>query len=265
MKDALTFQLSQGVSSLLISVPHSGLAVPGEILCRFSPAASTLPDTDWFVDRLYNWAAGLGAGLLTAPMSRYVVDLNRPPDDKPLYDQGSSALLTGLVPLKTFSGEEIYVGSRPDETETSNRLETFWAPYHSCLAAELERIRGVHGYAVLLDAHSIQSRQPLLFDGTLPDLNLGSNSGKSADSSLINAAREVLAQSDYSFVVDGRFKGGYITRHYGQPTDHIHALQLEMAQTAYMREELREWSEERSGKMAIVLQQLVKALISWKP
>ena len=265
MIDTEKYRLQRGESSLLISVPHSGTAVPTEIEQQFSKAARNLPDTDWYVDRLYGWAPETGAGMLVAPWSRYVVDLNRPPDDKPLYDQSTSALLTGLIPHKTFSGDDIYTHAKPAENESSARLAAYWAPYHDCLAEELERIRQRHGFAVLLDAHSIRSQQPLLFDGTLPDLNLGSNSARSADSTLIESARKALSRSPFTLVVDGRFKGGYITRHYGRPADGIHALQLEMAQSAYMREDPPEWDEEKAAAMTGVLKNLVAGLSDWKP
>jgi N-formylglutamate amidohydrolase len=203
--------------------------------------------------------------MLIAPWSRYVVDLNRPPDDKPLYDQATSALLTGLVPARTFSGEEVYSEDRPGEEETSKRLADYWMPYHNCLEEELSRIREQHGFAILLDAHSIRSHQPLLFKGTLPDLNIGSNSRSSADPSLIDAATRSLSQPRYSLVVDGRFKGGYITRHYGRPDKGVHALQLEMAQSAYMREEPPEWEAKKASGMMGLLEELVTTLINWRP
>lgn len=204
--------------------------------------------------------------MIVAPMSRYVVDLNRPPDDAPLYDTTGVSLQTGLVPVRTFSGAAIYAaGAEPDSMQVRTRVAEFWEPYHQCLRSELERIRSIHGFAVLLDAHSIRSKEPLLFSGTLPDLNLGSNDGRSAHPSLIESAAAALCDERYSLVVDGRFKGGYITRHYGSPRHGVHALQLEMAQSAYMDEEAGLWSGERAEAMQNVLRNLVNILMQWQP
>jgi N-formylglutamate deformylase len=204
--------------------------------------------------------------MLVAPISRFVVDLNRPPDDTPLYDFSATTLRIGLVPATTFSGEPVYRhGLEPDEPEISERVEIFWKSYHRCLREELMRIRDRHGHAVLLDAHSIRSQAPLLFDGTLPDLNLGSNSGRSAAASLLASARAALGGTRFSLVTDGRFKGGYITRHYGVPDNRIHALQLEMAQSAYMQEDPPQWSAALARPMQGVLRQLVQALKDWHP
>ncbi|HLF31672.1 MAG TPA: N-formylglutamate deformylase [Xanthomonadales bacterium] len=259
-------RFKRGESSLLISVPHAGIKIPTGLLHQFMPAARALPDTDWHVDRLYDWAPGKGAGLLVAPMSRYVIDLNRPPDDTPLYDKTTSSLLTGLVPVRTFSGFPVYApGHEPSAQHVRDRLERYWQPYHRCLCEELERIKQRHGYAVLLDAHSIRSRQPLLFDGALPDLNLGSNGGSSATRTLIAAASKALQGSRFSMVLDGRFKGGYITRHYGSPATGVHALQLEIAQSAYMQEDPPCWQDERAVSVQAVLHGLVEVLMQWKP
>lgn len=240
--------------------------MPAEILGSLCEKARLLPDTDWYVDRLYQWAPEVGAGLIVAPMSRYVIDLNRPPDDAPLYDQTASSVLTGLVPVRMFSGNPVYVsGAEPDAPQIRRRVELYWEPYHLCLRDELERIRSRHGHAVLLDAHSIRSYEPMLFSGKLPDLNLGSNSGASAARPLIEAACTVLQDSPWSTVLDGRFKGGYITRHFGTPKDDIHALQLEMAQCAYMQEDPVHWSDELARPMQNLLHRLVEVLMRWMP
>lgn len=258
-------RLQRGRSGVLISVPHSGTRVPPGLLSDFSEAGRGLPDTDWFVDRLYQWAPEMGAGMIVAPMSRYVVDLNRPPDDAPLYDKDDGSLRTRLVPTLSFSGKAIYAaGAEPDSNQVRNRVAEYWKPYHRCLQEELERIRGIHGFAVLLDAHSIRSTAPLLFQGTLPDLNLGSNDGRSARRSLIDCAVAALRLGHYSVVVDGRFKGGYITRHYGSPADNVHALQLEMSQSVYMDEEATLWQEDKALAVQGLLKNLVSALLQWQ-
>ncbi len=266
MKKYPAATLQHGQSPLLISIPHAGLELPDSIRQRLSPAARTLPDTDWYVDRLYGFAHDLGATVIAANCSRYVVDLNRPPDNAPLYSQAETRLVTGLTPLHTFHGDEVYRdGMQPDTAEIDSRLDAYWHPYHDLLSSELGRLRDQHGYALLLDAHSICSRVPLLFEGQLPDLNLGSNGGNSAAASLLAAATAALRHKEFSLVVDGRFKGGYITRHYGEPANGIHALQLEMAQSAYMNEQPPEWREEKAARAQVVLRQLLQAMLNWNP
>lgn len=257
------FSLIPGASPLLVSVPHAGTHVPDAIRKRLTPAARSLPDTDWFVDRLYDFAPTLGAGLLRATHSRYVVDLNRPPDDGALYPGQDG----GLLPRRSFDGDPVYRdGEEPGPDEVVQRRTQYWKPYHRALEHELSRLRERHGHAVLLDAHSIRSRLPLLFDGRLPALNLGSNRGRSAGPELIGIARGVLEDREGAdFVLDGRFIGGFITRHYGRPERGCHALQLEMAQRLYMREEPPGADEEAAERARPILRELVAALIHWHP
>lgn len=255
-------RLRRGTAPLLISVPHAGTALPPGLAERMTSAGRALPDTDWYVDRLYAFAGALGAGLLVAGLSRYAVDLNRPPDDAPLY----AGATTGLVPTETFAGESIYRdGHEPGEGEFALRIQRYWTPYHQVLSTELDTIRERHGYAVLLDAHSIAGEVPRLFEGELPALNLGSNRGCSADAGLIAGAERRLRDSAFSTVLDGRFRGGHITRHYGQPSQRVHALQLEIAQRSYMREKPPEWNGERAERLQSVLEQLVGFLVRWSP
>jgi N-formylglutamate amidohydrolase len=264
--ESLLPQFHQGSSALLISVPHAGTALPAGLNQRLSSEASQLPDTDWFVDRLYHFARALGASMLIAKTARLVVDQNRPSDDQPLYDASQTKLMTGVLPMQCFSGAAAYVpGQEPDAEETSERLERYWHPYHQKLTDCLHHIRQQHGHAIVLDAHSIRTEVPLLFDGVLPDLNLGSNNGMSAAPALLARADEILRNGSYSVVVDGRFKGGYITRHYGQPDRAIHALQLEIVQSAYMNEQPPSWDAVKAAALQQHLQQLVKLLTSWKP
>ncbi len=255
---------------MLVSVPHAGTGLASGMAERLSEAARDLPDTDWFVNRLYGFASAMGAGMLVARAARLVVDLNRPADDQPLYDASQTRLMTGVIPMQCFSGSPVYLpGHEPDAAETAARLERYWVPYHGQLQAALEHIREQHGYAILLDAHSIRSRLPLLFEGVLPDLNLGSNGGRSAAPGLIQAAAARLRAGDWSVVVDGRFKGGFITRHYGQPVENVHALQLEIAQHRYMDEIPSSlspaWSDERAAALQQHLRGLVETLLNWKP
>lgn len=251
---------------MLVSIPHAGTGLPPGLQDRFSEEAKSLPDTDWFVDRLYAFARELGASLLTAKAARLVVDLNRPSDDQPLYSASQTRLMTGVLPMQCFSGAAVYRdGEEPDAADTAGRLKLYWQPYHDLLWDSLQRTLQQHGHAIVLDAHSIRAEVPLLFDGVLPDLNLGSNAGTSAHASLLNSAINCLQGSDYTLVVDGRFKGGYITRHYGQPDLQTHALQLEIAQRIYMQESPPQWDEPRAQKLQSHLQNLLQNLIEWTP
>ena len=258
------FDLTLGNSPLLLSVPHAGTDVPAEILESFSPTATQLPDTDWFVDQLYAWAPALGCTMIIARESRYVIDVNRPPNDEPLY----AGATTGLVPRVLFDGSFIYQdGFVVDAAEVQRRRQRYFEPYHAELEQQLARIKSQHGHAVIFDAHSILSRVPRLFEGQLPDLNLGTFDGHSAHPYVINLAKTCLAAArDYTHVIDGRFKGGYITRRYGKPHENIHGLQLELSQCTYMDEDAVEYSEPLAEQLqTTLLQPLVRALIEWRP
>jgi N-formylglutamate amidohydrolase len=256
----------QGTSPLLISVPHAGTGISPGLSDRFTSQAAALPDTDWFVERLYAFALDYGASMLVARPSRLVVDLNRPSDDQPLYDTSQTQLMTGVLPRQCFSGEAVYLpGQEPDAEETLARIRMYWQPYHDQLAACLQNLKQVHGHAVVLDAHSIRGEVPMLFEGVLPDLNLGSNGGASAHPSLLQTAREALTCEHYSLVVDGRFKGGYITRNYGNPANGIHALQLEISQRTYMQEHPPAWRDDLARELQARLEPLVTALTHWRP
>lgn len=255
-----TFHLTPGTTPLLISVPHGGTGIPAHIRAQMTDAADGVPDTDWHVLKLYDFAPAMGAGLLVATQSRYVVDLNRNPDGAVLY---AGADNTELVPTRRFDNAELYPeGDRPDAAEIARRRERYWQPYHDRLAAELETIRARHGHAILLDAHSIKSEVPRFFEGRLPDLNLGTADGTSCAPHIEAAAWAVLANAPgFTAIRNGRFKGGTITRRYGQPANHIHALQLEIAQACYMDEEPPfPWSGARAAMLKEVLQVLVGAI-----
>lgn len=255
------YQLTLGDSPLLISLPHAGTQVPEEIRSSFTPQAAQLEDTDWYVDQLYAFASDMGVSILCAKWSRYVIDLNRPPDNQALYQTTT----TGLVPTETFAGDPIY--SEPDyPLQTAERVRQYWQPYHQALRETLDSIKEQHGHVVLLDGHSIRQQVPRLFNGVLPDLNLGSNHGVSADTALIKSAEQALTASDsYSYILDGRFVGGYITRHYGQPDAGFHALQLEMAQAVYMQEVPPVYDREKVAAVQPVLENLVQNLNDWTP
>jgi N-formylglutamate deformylase len=225
------FKYYAGTIPLVVSIPHCGTYVPPAILDRFVEPAKRLPDTDWHVERLYDFVREMGAHLLVATHSRYVNDLNRAPDDASLYP---GKFTTGLCPLTLFDGSPLYrEGQAPDAAEIEERKEKYWKPYH----AKLQELLQAHDRIVLLDAHSIASQVPTLFDGILPDLNLGTAEGASCDPQLAAALEQVCANSGYIYVHNGRFKGGYITRHYGNPAAGIHAVQLELSQRHYMQEQ----------------------------
>ena len=256
-----TYTLHRGTAPLLISLPHNGTAVPDDIMVRLTDSARRVPDTDWHVSKLYDFARGLGASILVPKYSRYVVDLNRPPDDVSLYPGQNT---TGLCPHVQFSGEPVYLaGQDPDEDEVAHRVEQYWRPYHAALAAELQRIHAQHGRAVLWEGHSIRGVVPFLFEGRLPDLNLGTAAGTSCSPLLQSRLESVLAsQERYDFIVNGRFKGGYITRQYGDPANGIEAVQLEISQRIYMDEDSFAWDEAKATQTQEVLRVLLGCVLA---
>ncbi len=226
------YRFREGRTPLLVSMPHAGTHVPDWLAPRLASAAKPLPDTDWHLERLYDFLDALGASVLVATHSRYVVDLNRPPDDANLYPGQDT---TGIVPLDTFYREPLYLsGFAPSQDEVRSRIEQYWQPYHAKLGQELERLKRAHGYALLWDAHSILSELPRFFPGKLPDLNLGTAEGRSCAPGLGEALLKSV--EGHSAVLNGRFKGGYITRQYGDPANGVHAVQLELSEATYMDE-----------------------------
>ncbi|MBI5719420.1 MAG: N-formylglutamate deformylase [Burkholderiales bacterium] len=259
------FTLQRGTAPLLISMPHVGTHIPEALRPRYTPRALEVEDTDWFLDRLYGFARDLGAGLLVPRLSRYVVDLNRPSDNRPMYAGRNN---TELCPTRHFTGEPIYrEGGAPGEAEIRERVAQYWQPYHDALRAETARLVAAHGHAVIFDAHSIKSELPWLFEGRLPQMNLGTAEGASCAATLRQALAGVFAaQQAYDHVVDGRFKGGHITREYGRPAEGVHAVQLEMCWRAYMEESApHRWHEGRAAAVTPLLRQLVQGMIHWRP
>ncbi len=264
MTDIAPFHFHQGSLPLLVSMPHAGTHVPADIAALLTDEASQVPDTDWHMPELYAFAKAMGASILAATHSRYVVDLNRSPDGASLYPGQS---VTGLCPVDTFDDTPLYqrAEDQPDDAEVARRRSTYWAPYHAQLRAELDRLRAEHGGVLLWDAHSIRSVLPRFFDGKLPDLNLGTADGASCAPEL---AQQLLAIAEQApgatAVLNGRFKGGYITRHYGQPEQGIHAVQLELTQCSYMQETLPfAYLPERAGALQPTLQQLLQTALTW--
>ena len=254
------FTLHRGDAPLLLSLPHDGSLIPPALAQRMVPAARRAPDTDWHVARLYAFARELGASILVPRHSRYVVDLNRPEDDVSLYPGQNT---TGLCPIVQFSGEPVYLeGQGPDAAEVASRVDTYWRPYHQSLQSELARIRAHHGRAVLWEGHSIRGVVPFLFEGRLPDLNLGTAAGASCSPALQSRLEAVLAaQDEYDWVANGRFKGGHITRHYGNPVNGVDAVQLEISQRNYMDETSFDWDEGKAVRLQRVLRALLEAAL----
>jgi N-formylglutamate deformylase len=250
-----------GERPLLLSFPHSGTFVPPDLAMRLTPEALDLPDTDWYVPELYHFTRELGASVICATHTRYVVDLNRPPDGAPLYPGQRE---TTVCPTETFDGERLYAaGQEPTSREITERLHRYWQPYHDKLAELAQAIVRRHGYCILWDAHSIHSVVPALFEGRLPDLNIGSSGGRSCSPDLpARLIGRLSSQSRFSHVLDGRFKGGYITRHYGNPAANIHAVQMEIAQGAYLQESRTpDFSAARAQPLSSLLKELLQAVL----
>ncbi len=256
-----TFTLLRGDAPLLISLPHDGCSLPTELVPRLTPAARAVPDTDWQMSRLYAFAGELGASILMPRFSRYVVDLNRPPDDLSLYPGQNT---TGLCPIRRFDGGPVYQpGEEPGADEVERRVDRYWRPYHEALQGELRRLRDDFGRVVLWEGHSIKGEVPFLFDGRLPDLNIGTADGRSCSGWLQERLTGLCAaQDDYDWVVNGRFKGGYITRHYGHPEDGVQAVQLEISQRAYMDEDTTVWMPTRAGRLQRLLRQMIELALA---
>ncbi len=260
-----SFTLHRGRTPLLVSVPHVGTFIPDDQHARYVPRALDVEDTDWFLDILYGFVRELGASLLVPRYSRYVIDLNRPPENTPIYPGANN---NELCPTHFFTGEPLYFeGCAPDEAEIERRRAAYWRPYHDALNTELHRLRSGHGHVVLFDGHSIKSHLPWLFDGRLPDLNLGTAGGTSCAPKLRDALAAVLgAQSRYTQVVDGRFKGGYITRRYGRPLHDVHAVQLEMCWNTYMAEAPPFAVDSTKARLITsLLRELVETMLAWAP
>ncbi len=253
------FSFHEGSTPLLVSVPHDGRFLPEFIEKRMTPAGRNIPDTDWHVARLYEFVHELGASVLVANYSRYVVDLNRPPDDAALYE---GQVATGICPDKSFAGDDLYIDDGVvGAEEQEERVRTFWVPYHQFIETTLFALRNQFGYALLWDAHSIPSQVPRLFDGELPILNIGTNDSGSCSAQISDSVFAVAISSGYDFVMNGRFKRGYITRRHGDPQNKVHAIQLEIAQRAYMNEDTREFDKGKANALRNTLQAMLNAFL----
>jgi N-formylglutamate deformylase len=259
------FALTRGTAPLLVSVPHAGVHIPPALERRMTPAALQRADVDWHLPHLYDFVRAMGATLLTANYARHVIDLNRPPQDESLYPGQD---VTGLLPMDTFRKEPLYLpGEKPDDAERDARRERYWRPYHDALRGELDRLRSRHEHVVLWDAHSICSVLPRFFEGRLTDLNLGTADGRACAPALQAAVEaQMAAQSDFTHVSNGRFKGGWITRHYGDPSLGVHALQLEMCQCTYMDETAPfAYRTDLAAKVQPLLKRMLAAVVEARP
>ncbi len=256
------FKLAQGSGPLVVSMPHIGTHLPDALATRLTDYARTLPDTDWHLDRLYDFLQPLDATVLQATHSRYVIDLNRPPDNASLYPGQDT---TGLVPIDAGDRSRIYRDAPPDDAEIAARRDTYWQPYHDALASALQAAKARHGYALLWDAHSIKSILPRFFSGKLPDLNLGTADGASCGAGLGEALLGVANRHGaFTAVLNARYKGGYITRAYGQPQNDVHAAQLELSWATYMDEHHPfAFRDDLAGRIRPVLHALLTTLIDW--
>jgi formiminoglutamase len=263
-------EVVRGSAPLLVSIPHTGTDIPPDIENDLPSSWLARKDADWWIDRLYDFAIDLGATTIRMTVSRTVIDVNRDPSGASLYPGQAT---TELCPTETFDGEPLYRGGRgPDQAEVARRRQLFFEPYHSALAAEGARLREQHPQIVLYDCHSIRSVVPRLFDGELPHMNIGTNSGRSCDPSLQRAVEVACDASPFSWVSNGRFKGGWITRYYGRPEAGVHAVQMELACRAYMDEPIPSVEETnwpslydlaRSETMRDTVRRVLAACVDW--
>ena len=262
-------EIRRGDAPLIVSMPHTGTDISKDIEQRLVSPWLARKDADWWIEKLYDFAPGMGATVLRTTISRTVIDVNRDPSGRSLYPGQNT---TELCPTTTFDGEPLYRdGMYPNEREIAERQARYFEPYHAALNAEIARLRGLHGKIALFEAHSIRSVVPRLFDGELPNFNIGTNSGASCAAELTRSVETICASTNISSVTNGRFKGGYTTRHYGQPADGIHAIQLELADRGYMDEPEKpspenwptRYDESRAAKLRVVLKRILQACIAF--
>ena len=260
-------KVTRGDAPLVIGLPHAGIGL-GDVAERFRSHWLARRDADWWVDRLYGFAADMGATLVCTGVSRSVIDVNRDPSGASLYP---GQVTTGLCPIETFDGDPLYAGTEPDAAEIARRRALWFDPYHDALSAEIARLRASHPRVVLYDAHSIRSHIPRLFDGELPQFNIGTNGGTTCAPELASAMADICAASGLGHVVDGRFRGGWTTRHYGRPETGVHAIQMELAMRGYLDEpempRAPEWPPEfdlaRAAPLIAVLREAIAACLAF--
>jgi len=261
INDCSIYTLERGSAPLLVSIPHRGTRIPEALVEEMTPVALKVDDCDWHLERLYAFAREMGASILLPEFARYVIDLNRPPDDANLYPGRDT---TGLCPIDTFDKEPLYQpGHAPTSEQIEARRALYWQPYHDALAHELTALREAHGRVLLWEAHSIRSVVPRFFEGRLPNFNFGTVDGASAAAGLGERLADIVTRDGrYSSVANGRFKGGYITRRYGQPASGVHAVQLELTQVTYMQESPPyAYDDERANAVQPLLRDLMSAAL----
>jgi len=255
--------LTLGNSPLLLAQPHGGTHIPDDIFARLNDNGRAIADTDWHISMLYDGLVE-DVTVVSTPIHRYVIDANRGPEDESLYPGQNT---TGLCPTTTFDGVDIYQqGQQPDAEEIARRQKTFHQPYHDTISEQLERLHKKHGYVILYDCHSIRSEVPYLFDGKLPDFSIGTNNGTTCDAEIESQVIACCAEDKFfTHVVNGRFKGGWTTRHYGRPGSGYHAIQMELAQFNYMQETPPwDYGAERLNRLKERLKLLLTALLACK-
>jgi formiminoglutamase len=257
-------RITRGSAPLVVSMPHTGTELPSDIEPKLMSRWLASMDTDWRIERLYDFAPALGATILRTTISRTIIDVNRDPSGASLYPGQTT---TGLCPTETFDGEALYrAGHEPDVTEIARRRRVYFEPYHAALSEEIARLREVHPRVVLYDCHSIRSIVPRLFDGELPHMNIGTNSDSSCDPQLEQSIEAVCAASPFSWIANGRFKGGWITRHYGRPADGVHAVQMELACRGYMEEpaapDEENWPSDYAVEKALPMRTILEEILA---
>ena len=261
--------IQRGDAPLIVSMPHGGTQIPDDVERRLVSPWIARKDTDWWIEKLYDFAPGLSATVLRTDISRTVIDVNRDPSGKSLYPGQNT---TELCPTSTFDGEALYRdGAVPAAPEIADRRAHYFDPYHAALDTEIKRLRVRHDRIVLFEAHSIRSVIPRLFDGKLPNFNIGTNSGASCGEALTASIESLCAITEFSWTTNGRFKGGYTTRHYGRPGDGVHAVQLELADRGYLDEpdapSPENWptpyKDARAAALRAVLKRILQACIAF--
>ena len=256
-------EVISGDSPIILGMPHTGTYVPEDVLSKLNDNGQKLADTDWHIYKLYE---GLleEATIVRANFHRYVIDANRDPSGKSLYPGQNT---TSICPLTDFDGEAIYFdGQEPNEKEIAQRIDEFHVPYHAAITAEIERVREKFGVAILYDCHSIRSSIPFLFEGQLPDFNIGTNEGQTCAPEIEQITHNICRDADgFSTVLNGRFKGGWTTRHYGQPENGVYAIQMELAQHRYLESEQLpfDYSLENAANLRMHLKNILEALSEW--
>ncbi|MBU2936386.1 MULTISPECIES: N-formylglutamate deformylase [Pacificibacter] len=256
-------EITQGDSPIVLGLPHTGTFVPDDVLADLNDRGRGLDDTDWHIHQLYDGVLD-GATTVRATFHRYVVDANRDPSGVSLYPGQNT---TGLVPLTDFDGHDIWTIA-PTEVAIEARRQTYHAAYHAALQAELNRVRDIHGIAILYDCHSIRSNIPFLFEGTLPDFNIGTNLGATCAPEIEALTQDICrAAAGYTSITNGRFKGGWTTRHYGRPAEGVHAIQMELAQSTYLRDEAAPWTydADKSERLRVHLSSILTQLAVLAP